>query len=916
MNWLDKLVRGGVRKTPEAQATPSPAARPRPPAVDTGALRLALAASADPADTDRLAAELGAALGAGATSPDAGDDARVRAAAACAATDRPYALGLAGGDLPDEQLAQIALHGRFAELRLAAARRIGGQSMLEHVARESRHKDNNVYQQCSEVLRLRRQAQEQAQAASRLASELEQLLAVAPLPVSRLLELEKEFKSLDATQIADLPAAAQCAALIERADARVRQDADERRALLALAASAEALDRELSASDWPDATILAGWEQRHAALADSASRIAPWLAQQASAQALGAELQRAGAKIRHAAEDLARAGACERFIEDWRQRCSAPAGPAAEAQAGETQPAANFVDAEAEAEWNGMAKPGHAAARDGLEARWRALPRAVTRPAETPAPPPAPRPAPVAPPAPRIDAGALRGQLDALEGALDQGHLADAEAAARQIKTLVGQAELRGELDSRHQRAQARLAQLRGWASWGADRKREELLASAAALLEGEHSVEHLATAVPALREEWKKLATQGPSGKEQWESFDAALTQAFKPVLRRREEEAAARKRVREAKEALCSGWEAEWAAVGATVAGDEVRADVAADVAANGAADVAADAGAPFAALVALAAFEPRRQQIVAEWRAAPVAGFRDERQLRKRFDSLIASIDGRLAGARESEQNRREQLIAEAESLKERADVRSAIAQAKALQEQWKERASPVRLPRGAEQSLWRRFRAACDAVFVRRDAERAEQQAQRGRQLQELRERLDAFEAAVRAPEAGDLKRALAQFRSDWDAAAGDARALDDAMGRRARDLQRQAQARIDSARSDRYRDRLRELARKTPSTEGADPAALAEGRAARETLLIDLEVALGLPTPPEFSAARQRRQLEMLRGRFRSGPAASSDPEQLLARWYEALAEPDEVLTRRVESVIARLTERHATAQKA
>ncbi|MFA9219320.1 MAG: DUF349 domain-containing protein, partial [Sphingomonadaceae bacterium] len=61
-------------------------------------------------------------------------------------------------------------------------------------------------------------------------------------------------------------------------------------------------------------------------------------------------------------------------------------------------------------------------------------------------------------------------------------------------------------------------------------------------------------------------------------------------------------------------------------------------------------------------------------------------------------------------------REQLIAEAQGLNP-AD-RHTLDQLKRLQERWQEHAKALPLERKAEQALWQRFRAACDAIFTKR------------------------------------------------------------------------------------------------------------------------------------------------------------------------------------------------------
>src|SRR6202021_3809828 len=85
-------------------------------------------------------------------------------------------------------------------------------------------------------------------------------------------------------------------------------------------------------------------------------------------------------------------------------------------------------------------------------------------------PPPEAEPARPAEPRerPRIDMAAVRALMEQMEQALEEGHLADADATAKRIKAAVGSAALRGELGSRLQRAQTRLSDLSGWAQWGA----------------------------------------------------------------------------------------------------------------------------------------------------------------------------------------------------------------------------------------------------------------------------------------------------------------------------------------------------------------------------------------------------------------------------------------------------------------
>jgi hypothetical protein len=492
-------------------------------------------------------------------------------------------------------------------------------------------------------------------------------------------------------------------------------------------------------------------------------------------------------------------------------------------------------------------------------------------------PPPERRRGRTASPAPDLDA--LRDRVAELEQAIDAGQLAQAEAAAQRIKAAAGGAAIEGRLDARLQRAQARLGQLRGWAQWGASKQREQLIAAAQELLAAAPEVEHLTVAIPALREQWKALNAQGPASRGQWETFDRALEQAYRPVAAHRAQEAARRAEARAGKEALLAGWDS------ALAAHDWTRPD--------------------------LVALDALRHQMLRSWRDAPAAGFRDERALRRRLDALLAALDEGIGAARARVLAQREALIEAVQALAEAPDLRQATAQAKELQERWQREAAAARLPRGDEQKLWRRFRGACDVVFQRRDGLRAEEAAQRQQRLQAREQRLAALAAALESSEPGALQRAVAQFRSEWEPArGGDA---PDAQERRARELLQRAQQRTASLRQAAYRAQLTALARPGPAAVDDDEAALAAGRRAREDLVLELEMALDLPSPPSSAEARRRRQVALLQARFRGGTAGAGAPEELLGRLQAIGAPVDAQIERRIDAVVERLVQRRGAS---
>src|SRR6266704_2752557 len=97
------------------------------------------------------------------------------------------------------------------------------------------------------------------------------------------------------------------------------------------------------------------------------------------------------------------------------------------------------------------ARPRDPAVRRSLEQRWLALqppPVAAAKPISSPTAPASPPPPPA-----RIDHEAVRPLLEELELAVEQGRLADAEAAAGALDRALGGQSLHGPMDARLQRA-------------------------------------------------------------------------------------------------------------------------------------------------------------------------------------------------------------------------------------------------------------------------------------------------------------------------------------------------------------------------------------------------------------------------------------------------------------------------------
>jgi hypothetical protein len=290
-------------------------------------------------------------------------------------------------------------------------------------------------------------------------------------------------------------------------------------------------------------------------------------------------------------------------------------------------------------------------------------------------------------------------------------------------------------------------------------------------------------------------------------------------------------------------------------------------------------------------------------------------------------------------------REALIQEATALVPRAHERDAVTQVRAIQARWQEqaRAQPVS-PRD-ERTLWNTFRAACDAVFTARDERRREDDGRRHesrRALDGTLAQIDQLAATANGSEQ-EVRHALRDLQQRFgrkpggeppdrevDARARDARkALEAALAARSRAGEQAVwsvvadkarlcealdravldEAPVDAALRASTLDAWGVLAALPPAWEkrllarrdaallasenedaGADHRdAIAARATSRIEALLELEMRLGLASPPELQAQRLAVQVRQLRNRFKDpGNAAGDALGELLLAWH---AEP-------------------------
>jgi hypothetical protein len=319
--------------------------------------------------------------------------------------------------------------------------------------------------------------------------------------------------------------------------------------------------------------------------------------------------------------------------------------------------------------------------------------------------------------------------------------------------------------------------------------------------------------------------------------------------------------------------------------------------------------------------------------------------------------------LGQARGEAKSGRLALIAEAEALVANAQERDAPAQARALQARWTEHAKSHPLAGRDERTLWERFRAACSAVFEARDSQRKEVDSRKREQRRAFEELCEQAEQLAHAGETGEgeARRQLRELQQRWrDAAA--ATPVPPALDSRFRAARSAVEGVLKAHSRGKEAAVWQALLAKAALCEEIDAALVADpptavdtdalhgrwgalpalqpaweqklvarreqalaafagedarydqldriddGVAVRRDALLELELALGLPSPAELAKERLALQVRKLNSRFKAAAGGGSAGEILLD-WCATPGVADERDRGRCEKIVESLQRR-------
>ncbi|MFC6669532.1 DUF349 domain-containing protein [Marinobacterium aestuariivivens] len=497
----------------------------------------------------------------------------------------------------------------------------------------------------------------------------------------------------------------------------------------------------------------------------------------------------------------------------------------------------------------------------------------------------------------------LQEQLDSLEQAIAEGHVKQAgkhhQRAADALELLNGQAA--GALDQRFRQLHAQLQELRDWQGFAVTPKKEQLCADMEALIDSELPTPERAEAIRRLQQQWKELdSTDAYHSQALWRRFKEASDRAYAPcedyflaLGEQRRENLKQRGIICEQLETYIASidWDApDWKGI------------------------------------------ETISRAAKQEWKHYSPVDRGPGKELQQRFNGLLQQLDGRLQGHFQQCLELKRDLVARTAALCDAEDPHQAARDARQLQQEWK---AAGKTYRNQEQRLWKQFRSHCDSIFARLSDSQQQHRQQQDEQREQAESACQQLEQLLdRVVGRTTIATALAQARETFDGldqafCASFARRFDKAaeqLARQCRELEElQASAGLQAL------ERRAGLCDELESLLGADsedseplaelqqnwralPACSSEfselieqryqlvlqtlqepdllpelteaaGERLRQ-LCIQLEIALGLPSPDEDQALRLEYQMQRLQQALEqhSQTTRLSDLQRLEYEW--------------------------------
>jgi hypothetical protein len=488
--------------------------------------------------------------------------------------------------------------------------------------------------------------------------------------------------------------------------------------------------------------------------------------------------------------------------------------------------------------------------------------------------------------------------MEELEAVLRDNELHQAEQAYHKLMSIMGNipglSEQRWkDIDKRLNRVRPQLRKLESWRHWGTTLARKDLIEQVRQLSEAGLSPEKLAGEIKQAREQWHAWDKSGDhAGKGLWKEFDRTCEEAYKPCIAHFEKLKQRRKENLQQRRAIIDGLNARYAET---------------------------DWQQPDWREIDKSIRHARR-----DFYKIGNVDFKHRKPLARALDEALGKFEEYLGSERERSIRAREKLIGDIEALAEVSNLHTALEQLETLKKQWK---VTVTGKRELENRLWKRFQAACDSTYRRRDAVRKEQDAERNENLKQKQALVDELERTATASDEELLANAaaLGRIRHQWEAIGWVPRKHESNLDNRWRAAQKTFSTALKAAKARARGSELDNLARRaalchqweqatlagnTPDRDSVktewdslpalsgnpgeaiqqrysqvltrpDETTLSGNLAAKQAACLKLEVQLELESPSDCQAERMAYQIERLNASLKKELEAQESAEDLL-----------------------------------
>ena len=494
---------------------------------------------------------------------------------------------------------------------------------------------------------------------------------------------------------------------------------------------------------------------------------------------------------------------------------------------------------------------------------------------------------------------ALDKDISALETAVNEGNIKQANKLQQKVRQLLGQVEKQKSKSQQQAftRIITQLSELKDWQGFAAEPKFVALCEAMEQLAVNPKAPQEQSTAIHALQDEWKALGSLGDKKRQDqlWLQFKSSADRAFEPCRQHFDEQAKVREFNRQQREAICQSLETlfseqDW-----------------------GQADYKAIQRIIDKAYHEYKSFAPVDRDI--------------NKSLQERFNQASGAIKNQLKQYYLSNAEQKQHLVDQCQALLESEDLADATEQCKALQQTWKTIENAGR----RENGLWTEFRKACDAVFAKRQAAYQAKRSEQGAAISQA----EALVAKANSVDVnGDALEVIQQLKEELLALSLPAKVktallkkIDSAQDH-VKEQIKTARSKAEKAKWENALDAIDQIAQWETST-GEDfpalesaslPKPVIEALSNRESqatkvgadtlsdLCFEIEIAAGLESPKGLEQARMAFQVKKLQSTMGTKPLSRQDTlEQTIVEWCRCSALSDDYpeFSKRFESAALR-----------